>query len=59
MTEDSLINESGIKRFAKPSNKQISPEFLDGLNDKIKILIIEAVTRCELNHRKTLMRGDV
>jgi histone H3/H4 len=54
-----LIKDSTTRKFLKDSGLQITPAFLEALNNKIKILLLDAILRAKFNRRKTLMSQDV
>lgn len=52
-----FIVKSKIKDVAEDLN--VSSDFSDALNEKVKLLILEAITRAKANNRKTLMAKDL
>ena len=54
---DNLIVKSNIKNVVGKYN--VSSDFADALNEKIKTLILESVSRAEANGRKTVMSKDI
>ena len=54
---DNLIVRSNIKNIVGEYN--ISGDFSDALNEKIKKIIIAAVARAEANGRRTVMSKDI
>jgi len=54
-----LIKDSTTRKFLKESGMQVTPAFIEGLNNKIKTILLDAILRAEFNHRKTLMVQDV
>ena len=54
---DNLIVRSNIKKVVGKYN--VSGDFPDKLNEKIKGIIIEAVARAEANGRRTVMSKDI
>lgn len=58
---DMVVIKAKIKEFAKYEDKKlnVSGEFADALNEKVKALIEEACKRAKKNHRNTVMKHDV
>ncbi len=54
---DLFIVKAKIKELAGDFN--IAGDFSDALNDKVKILIQEAIDRAKANGRRTLMSKDI
>lgn len=54
---DNLIVKSNIKNVVPQHN--VSSDFADALNEKVKAMILEAVKRAEANSRKTIMAKDL
>ena len=56
-----VVIKAKIKEFAKYDDKKlnVSGEFADALNEKVKALIAEACKRAKKNHRNTVMKHDV
>ena len=57
----SLIVRSQIKEFAKIDNKplNVSSDFYEALNEKVKNIVAESCKRAKLNSRNTVMGKDV
>lgn len=57
----SLIVRSQIKEFAKIDNKplNVSADFYEALNEKVKNIVAESCKRAKLNSRNTVMGKDV
>ena len=58
---DMVVIKAKIKEFAKYEDKKlnVSGEFADALNEKVKSLIEEACRRAKENNRNTVMKKDV
>ena len=58
---DMVVIKAKIKEFAKYEGKKlnVSGEFADALNEKVKGLIEGACKRAKKNHRNTVMKHDV
>lgn len=54
---DNIIVKAKIKEYAKGCN--VSSDFADALNEKVKVLIEDACKRAEGNNRKTVMAKDL
>ncbi|MBW2985211.1 DUF1931 domain-containing protein [Candidatus Woesearchaeota archaeon] len=54
---DNLIVKSNIKNVVE--NYNVSGDFSDALNDKVRKLIMDAVARAEANGRRTVMAKDI
>jgi histone H3/H4 len=54
---DNLIVRSNIKNIVEGYN--ISGDFGDALNEKVKAVVLEAVSRAEANGRRTVMPKDL
>ena len=54
---DNLIVRSNIKNIVGRYN--VSGDFPEALNEKVKKIIIESVARAEANGRKTVMSKDI
>ena len=61
MTKTNLVVVSQIKNIAKIDDKSlnVSADFYDTLNDKVKEIIEKACKRAKLNSRNTVMGKDV
>lgn len=61
MTKTNLIVVSQIKNFAKIEDKplNVSSDFYEALDDKVKEIIETACKRAKLNSRNTVMGKDV
>ncbi|HIH32563.1 TPA: DUF1931 domain-containing protein [Candidatus Woesearchaeota archaeon] len=57
MTSDWIIVKSKIKELTGTYN--VSAEFSDVLNVKVRQMVQEAVKRAEANNRKTVMGRDL
>jgi len=57
---DMVVIKAKIKEFAKYNDKKlnVSGEFADALNKKVKALIEEACRRAKDNNRNTVMKKD-
>ena len=58
---DMVVIKAKIKEFAKYEEKKlnVSGEFADALNEKVKALIAEACRRARENNRNTVMKKDL
>lgn len=58
---DMVVIKAKIKELAKYDDKKlnVSGEFADALNEKVKSLIEDACKRATDNHRTTVMEHDV
>jgi len=58
---DMVVIKAKIKELAKYEGKKlnVSGEFADALNEKVKNLIEEACKRAKENNRNTVMKKDV
>jgi len=58
---DMVVIKAKIKEFAKYNDKKlnVSGEFADALNEKVKGLIAEACRRARDNNRNTVMKKDL
>ena len=54
---DNLIVRSNIKNVVEKYN--VSGDFPDALNDKVRKFILNAVARAEANGRRTVMAKDL
>lgn len=56
-----VVIKAKIKEFAKYNDKKlnVSGEFADALNEKVKALIEEACRRAKDNNRNTVMKKDL
>ena len=54
---DNLIVRSNIKNVVVDYN--VSGDFPDALNEKVRKIITEAVARAEANGRRTVMAKDI
>lgn len=54
---DNLIVRSNIKNVV--GNYNVSGNFPNALNDKVRKIILEAVARAESNGRRTVMAKDI
>jgi len=61
MTKTNLVVVSQIKNIAKIEDKplNVSADFYDALNEKVKEIIEKACKRAKLNSRSTVMGKDV
>jgi len=57
MASDWVIVKSKIKEMVGTTN--VSADFNDELNKKVKQMILDAVKRAEANGRKTVMGRDI
>jgi len=58
---DMVVIKAKIKEFAKYNDKKlnVSGEFADTLNEKVKKLIEEACRRAKETNRNTVMKKDL
>jgi len=58
---DMVVIKAKIKEFAKYNDKKlnVSGEFAEALNEKVKALIEEACRRAKDNNRNTVMKKDL
>ena len=54
---DNLVVKSNVKNLV--GNCNVASDFADALNEKLKKLVAEAVSRAEANGRKTVMAKDL
>ncbi|MFA5796908.1 MAG: DUF1931 domain-containing protein [Candidatus Woesearchaeota archaeon] len=54
---ESIIVKSKIKELV--GNYSVSSDFADVLNEKVKVMVHDAVKRAEANSRKTVMGRDL
>lgn len=54
---ESIIVKTKIKEMAQGYN--VSSDFADALDEKVKILIKDAIRRAESNSRRTVMAKDL
>ena len=61
MTKTNLVVVSQIKNIAKIDDKalNVSADFYEALNDKVKEITEKACKRAKLNSRNTVMGKDV
>ena len=57
MAADSVIVKAKVKDLCTGYN--VAGDFADALNDKVKVLVKDAVKRAEGNNRKTVMAKDL
>ena len=58
---DMVVIKATINEFAKYNDKKlnVSGEFAEALNEKVKALIEEACRRAKDNNRNTVMKKDL
>lgn len=59
MNEELLISKCRVKIFLRQSKVRVSIDFYSALDEKIREILNDAITRAKKNQRSTVMGQDI